>query len=83
MRPLLTYDKNEITDLAKKFRIDDVVNIPSAKSCLLLPPNPATLSTEEKIKNIENELRIYEFLDKLIEQEYSLEYNLQFQTSIR
>ncbi len=62
LRPLLTYDKQEIIDIAKKIKTFDISIRPFADCCTVyLPKNPSTMPTIHKamffesfLKDIEN-----------------------------
>ncbi|MBD3203037.1 hypothetical protein GF327_01980 [Candidatus Woesearchaeota archaeon] len=63
IRPLLTYDKQEIIDRAKDYGIFKI-SIKDQKICPYVPSNPATRSTIEKIEKEEAKLEV----EKLIEE---------------
>ena len=62
-RPVLTFDKQEIIDLAKKIGTYEISSGPEI-CCLLGPKNPATKSNPEKIKKELDKLD----LDKLMKE---------------
>ncbi|GMO14478.1 MAG: tRNA 4-thiouridine(8) synthase ThiI [Mycoplasmoidaceae bacterium] len=63
LRPLLTYDKEEIISLAKKFGTYDVSIEPYIDCCaLFVPKNPATKPTIRSAKKLESELELIESL---------------------
>lgn len=64
LRPLLTYDKNDIIALARKIGTYDASVAPSI-GCLAVPGFPATQSDNEKIIGIEKEKGFEDFLEKI------------------
>lgn len=64
LRPLLTYDKNEIINLSKVIETHDISILKSKEACeLFAPKNPVTKPTEAKTLRIESkldELKTYE-----------------------
>ncbi|MDR3330094.1 MAG: tRNA 4-thiouridine(8) synthase ThiI [Mycoplasmataceae bacterium] len=61
LRPLLSYDKFEIIDLAKKVGTYETSILPFADSCsLFVPTNPVTKPTIHGAKKLENELTLAE-----------------------
>lgn len=57
LRPLLTYDKLEIINLANQFGTYEISILPYADSCsLFVPANPVTKPTIHKAEKLENEL---------------------------
>lgn len=64
LRPLLTYDKNEIINLSKVIETHDISILKSKEACeLFAPKNPITKPTEAKTLRIESkldELKTYE-----------------------
>ncbi|MDR2567870.1 MAG: tRNA 4-thiouridine(8) synthase ThiI [Mycoplasmataceae bacterium] len=75
LRPLLTYDKNEIINLSKIFRTYETSILPFSDCCsLFVPKSPVTKPTIRQAEKIEKELElaeaIYEtFLDKYLTKE--------------
>lgn len=67
LRPLLTYDKEEIATLMKQLKLDKVANIKTDYTCPLLPPNPATRSIKNKIKQIEKRIESEKILNEIIQ----------------
>lgn len=56
LRPLLTYDKNEIIELAMKFKTYETSILPYCDSCsLFAPKNPVTKPKETVAKSLEEE----------------------------
>lgn len=65
LRPLLTFDKSEIIELAKKLGTFEISILPYADACsLFVPTNPVTKPTTHKAQRLENELSL---IDKLLE----------------
>lgn len=57
LRPLLTYDKNEIINLSKVIETHDISILKSKEACeLFAPKNPVTKPTEAKTLRIESKL---------------------------
>ncbi len=69
IRPILTFDKNEIINIARKVGTYDI-NLKFKDSCPFLPDNPATTSTIEKIKREEDRIDvdglISDIVDKIV-----------------
>ncbi|MFV8401147.1 tRNA uracil 4-sulfurtransferase ThiI [Mycoplasma sp. 005V] len=68
LRPLLTYDKNEIIDIAKKIGTYNISIIQANETCeLFAPKEPVTKPSVEEASKLETELsRIFEFEDDLV-----------------
>ncbi len=56
LRPLLTYDKNEIINLAKKIGTYDISLLPYKDCCSIISRHPRTKSDPEIISRIEDEI---------------------------
>ncbi|MFV8477452.1 tRNA uracil 4-sulfurtransferase ThiI [Mycoplasma sp. VS410B] len=69
LRPLLTYDKNEIIDIAKKIGTYDISIIQANETCeLFAPKEPVTKPSVEEATKLETELsRILELEKDLVE----------------
>jgi thiamine biosynthesis protein ThiI len=65
LRPLVGFDKNEIIELAKKIGTYDI-SISKVLSCTALPPHPATKSTLEKLKEIEQTFDFNTLIEKAV-----------------
>ena len=65
LRPLVGFDKNEIIDLAKKIGTYDI-SISKVLSCTALPPHPATKSTLEKLKEVEQTFNFDALIEKAV-----------------
>ncbi len=63
LRPLITYDKDEIQRLANRFKLSNVINLQSKSKCIILPKFPATKSRKDLLEKIEKEINAKEFLD--------------------
>ncbi|WP_025755640.1 tRNA uracil 4-sulfurtransferase ThiI [Mycoplasmopsis cricetuli] len=74
LRPLVTYDKNEIINLAKKISTHDISIIKANETCeLFAPKEPVTKPTIENAKKLEQELsRILELEQDLIDNKIEL-----------
>ncbi|MEM1988597.1 MAG: tRNA uracil 4-sulfurtransferase ThiI [Candidatus Woesearchaeota archaeon] len=68
LSPLLMFDKEEIENYAKFFRIHELINIKHEGRCLLLADYPVTYSNNSEIERIEKELNVRDFLDILYEE---------------
>jgi thiamine biosynthesis protein ThiI len=74
LRPLLTYDKQEIVDLAKKYETYEISIEPYIDCCaLFVPKNPTTRPTIKVAEKIESELELAKnvyktIIDKIIEE---------------
>ncbi|SJZ51289.1 tRNA uracil 4-sulfurtransferase ThiI [Mycoplasmopsis verecunda] len=68
LRPLLTYDKNEIINIAKKINTYDISIIQANETCeLFAPKEPVTKPSIEEAVKLESELnRIFELEEDLI-----------------
>jgi thiamine biosynthesis protein ThiI len=67
LRPLLTYDKSEIIELAIKFKTYEISIEPYIDCCaLFVPKNPVTRPTIHKVLKIEEELDLAEEIYKKI-----------------
>jgi len=67
IRPLATYDKQEIIDIAKQIETFDISIRPYDDCCtLFLPPHPETKPKTNIIENIEKKLDLDELIDKAI-----------------
>jgi len=66
MRPLLTMDKNSISEEARKINTFEEAEIDSACRSLS-PKNPATELGEERLENIEETVEINELVEKAYE----------------
>jgi len=62
-RPVLTFDKQEIIDLAKKIGTYDVSSGPEI-CCLLGPKNPATKTNPEKIARELGKLELNKIMEE-------------------
>jgi thiamine biosynthesis protein ThiI len=61
LRPLLSYDKSEIIEIAKRIGTYDTSILPFADSCsLFVPTNPVTKPTIHGAKKLEEELTLIE-----------------------
>jgi tRNA uracil 4-sulfurtransferase len=56
LRPLLTYDKNEIVELAKKIDTYETSIEPYKDCCSIIDQHPMTRSTHEKLEKLEQEI---------------------------
>ena len=63
LRPLLTYDKQEIMDLAKEIGTYDLSILPS-NNCSAVPNKPATSAKLDKILEEEKKINIKNLIDK-------------------
>ncbi len=71
LRPLLTYDKLEIINLANNFGTYQISILPYADSCsLFVPANPVTKPTIHKAKKLENELNLINDLYNITIEKY-------------
>lgn len=66
LRPLLTFDKNEIINIARKIGTYDI-NLNFKGGCPFLPDKPATTSTVEKIKREEDKIDVDNLIKEIIE----------------
>lgn len=67
-RPLISYDKDEIIELAQRIDTFDISIIPEEDCCtVFLPKNPATKPKLEKILKAEMKLDCYILIDRAIE----------------
>ncbi len=66
LRPLLTFDKNEIISLARKVGTYDI-NLKFKGGCPFLPDKPATTSTVEKIQREEDKIDVDNLIKEIIE----------------
>lgn len=65
LRPLLTYDKNEIIEISKKIGTYEISTLPGV-CCTAVPKFPATKSKIEQLKREEEKLNIKEITKKAI-----------------
>lgn len=77
IRPLATYDKKEIIDLAKKIGTHDISIIKSSEACeLFAPKSPTTKPFLRTVKNLEKELdKISAFEKEILEKEEIIFFN--------
>jgi len=69
LRPLIGMDKEEIIQLAKKIGTYEISIKPQEDCCtLFVPKHPATKSNPEKIKELENKLKIAQMVKKALKQ---------------
>jgi thiamine biosynthesis protein ThiI len=69
LRPLIGMDKEEIIQLAKKIGTYEISIKPQEDCCtLFVPKHPATKSNPEKIKELENKLKIAQMVKKTLKQ---------------
>ncbi|MFP4205638.1 MAG: tRNA uracil 4-sulfurtransferase ThiI [Spirochaetaceae bacterium] len=64
-RPLITYDKSEIVELARRIGTFDLSTIPDKDCCALIQANPRTKSTAKTVERIE--ARVLPDMEGLIE----------------
>jgi thiamine biosynthesis protein ThiI len=68
LRPLLTYEKNEIVELAKKIGTFEVSIKPYKDCCsLFITKHPATRAKLEIVESIERELNLNEAIKESVE----------------
>ncbi|MFC1800730.1 tRNA sulfurtransferase [Nanoarchaeota archaeon] len=65
LRPLLTYEKNDIINLAKKIGTHDA-SVEASYCCKAVPPNPATKAKLHIIEKVEKSLNIPELVKEAI-----------------
>lgn len=65
LRPLLTYDKEEIVAIARK--IGTYHESPGDTTCLAVPKKPATRSTSEKISAEEMKMNLEQLMDEAVQ----------------
>ncbi len=65
LRPLLTFDKNEIIKIARKTGTYEI-NLKFKGGCPFLPDKPATRSTVEKIKREEDKIDVDNLINEII-----------------
>jgi thiamine biosynthesis protein ThiI len=71
LRPLLTYDKSEIIQLAKHYGTYETSILPFADSCsLFVPTNPATKPTIHTANKLESELELMQSIYQTILDKY-------------
>ena len=63
LRPLLSYDKEEIIALARELGTYPISIRFYKDCCSLLAPNPATKANIEKVETLEKELDLYKLID--------------------
>jgi thiamine biosynthesis protein ThiI len=69
LRPLIGMDKEEIIQLAKRIGTYEISIKPQEDCCtLFVPKHPATKSNPEKIKELENKLKIAQMVKKALKQ---------------
>jgi len=61
-RPLLTYDKQEIINIARKIKTFDI-SIDKQERCAFVPNNPATRGKKEIIEEEERKLNVTKLID--------------------
>ncbi len=66
LRPILTFDKNETVEIAKKIGTFDV-NLKFKGGCPFLPDKPATTSNKRKIEFEENKIDVDALIDEIVE----------------
>lgn len=67
LRPLLTYDKNEIIKIAKKINTYETSILPYSDSCsIFAPKNPITKSKISVVLKIESELLLLNDIENLV-----------------
>ncbi|WP_322960466.1 tRNA uracil 4-sulfurtransferase ThiI [Mycoplasmopsis cynos] len=74
LRPLLTFDKNQIINIAKEIKTHDISIIKANETCeLFAPKDPITKPTIEQAIKLENELtNLLELEKELIEQKIEM-----------
>jgi thiamine biosynthesis protein ThiI len=71
LRPLLTYDKSEIIQLAKQYGTYETSILPFADSCsLFVPTNPTTKPTIHTANRLESELELIQSIYQTILDKY-------------
>jgi len=65
LRPILTFDKNEVINIARKIGTYDI-NLKFKGGCSYLPNNPATTSSIDKIKIEESKIDINALINKIV-----------------
>jgi thiamine biosynthesis protein ThiI len=73
-RPLLTYDKKEIIDIARKIGTYTISIKPYKDCCSMIARHPATKAKSETIKKFEEKID----MEKLIEESLSLTETIEF-----
>jgi len=67
LRPLLTYDKMDVVDLAKKIGTYDTSILPFEDCCsLFVPPHPETAAELEYVLNIEKDVDIAGLVERAV-----------------
>jgi len=67
LRPLVTFDKNEIIDLAKKIDTYDISVEPHSDCCtVFVPRHPSIKPDIGKLKAQEQKLNVQELMDKAV-----------------
>lgn len=66
MRPLLSFNKNEISEMARRIGTFELAEINSACQSLS-PENPATELKEDQLKELEEKIEIDDLIDKALE----------------
>lgn len=67
LRPLLTYDKNDIIKIAKKIKTFETSILPFEDSCsLFAPKNPITKPKMDKVEFLEFKMELLESIEELV-----------------
>ncbi len=67
LRPLITFDKNEIIEIAKKINTYETSILPYCDSCTLFAPkNPTTKPKIEIVTDLENKLDLLSSIEELV-----------------
>jgi tRNA uracil 4-sulfurtransferase len=76
LRPLITYDKNETVELARKIDTFDLSTKPYKDCCSLISQNPKTTSDHDALAKLEQDIlpNYQEIIDKTLNEIVVLEY---------
>ena len=77
LRPLLTYNKDEIVELSRKLGLFDVSTEPYKDCCALISSTPKTKSLHERLDNIETKYfeDYQELIDSTLDEKQVIAYN--------
>ena len=68
IRPLVTYDKEEIIDLAKKIKTFETSILPYEDCCTIFDPkNPVTKPTIRKAQELETHFDYQKYIDECVD----------------
>lgn len=76
LRPLLTYDKEEIINLAKRIGTYEISLKECKDACSLISPHPKTNVTPEEILDAEQRINIDKLIDRTLNETIVIEYRL-------